>query len=48
MFNSATRLPFAVKTDACVEYGTHVGYNPVSAAGARQGVLTLFRQTLLK
>ena len=31
-----------------VEYGTYVGYNPVSTAGAEQGVLALFKQTLLK
>jgi dienelactone hydrolase len=48
MLNSVTKMPFAVKTDACVEYGTHIGYNPVSAAGAQQGVLTLFKKTLLK
>ena len=48
MYNALTKTLYDVKTDACVEYGTHVGYNPVSTAGAEQGVLALFKQTLLK
>ena len=37
--NALTKTVHDVKTDACIEYGTHVGYNPVSTAGAEQGVL---------
>ena len=48
MYNALTKAPYDVKTDTCVEYGTHVGFNPVSTAGAEQCVLALFKQTLLK
>ena len=42
-----SKMPYAA-TDAWVEYGTHIGYNPVAAAATQQAVLTLFKQTLLK
>lgn len=48
LLNAATKTPFAAKTDACVEYGTHVGSNPVAAASAQQAVFALFKETLLK
>jgi dienelactone hydrolase len=48
IFNVVTKASFDLKTDGCVAIGAHIGYNPTSAAAAQQGVMALFKETLLK